>query len=35
MVRFKEDDEMAGNLGRTLVKVNENYEVVIPDTYEK
>ena len=35
LVRNKEDNEMTGKLGRTLVKVNDKCEIVIPDTYEK
>ena len=35
LVRNKEDNEMTGKLGRTLVKVNDKCQIVIPDTYEK
>ena len=35
LVRSKEDTEMTGKLGRKLVKINDSFEVVIPDTYEK
>lgn len=35
LVQNTEDIEMTGKLGRKLVKINDDYEVVIPDTYEK
>ena len=35
LIRRKDDNEMTGKLGRTVVKISDNCEMVIPDTFEK
>ena len=35
LIRRKEDNELTGKLGRTIVKINGNCEMVVPDTLEK
>ena len=35
LIRRKDDNEMAGKGGRTLVKISDDCEMVVPDTLEK
>ena len=35
LIRKRDDIEMTGKLGRTLVKISDDCEMVVPDTLEK